>query len=322
MSKPSPKSQGAHSKELDPGALNFEKAALFFVPLSIILVRGSLICILQKGFQYGVDFAGGTEVQVQFNQSIETSRLRKFTDDMGFPSAFLQAFEKGDEFLIRLEPIKASTEKEANRLLTETIQKITNGLSAAFTTEAPAVRRIDTVGPQVGAELKRNGILATFYSLLMILIYVGLRFDYKYAPGAVFCLFHDALVILGVYSVFGFEMNVQIMAAVLTIIGYSMNDTIVVFDRIRENEKVYRGQAFRWICNRSMNDVFKRTLLTSITTSFSVAVMYFLAGGVIKDFALTMGIGIVVGTYSSIYVATPLTILIDMLEHKKKPVPA
>lgn len=305
------------TKEESAGRFDFMGLAKIFVPISLAIVIGSLLFIAVKGFEYGVDFAGGTEMQVKFAQPVEASQVRKFMGDLGYEDASIQAFEKGNEYLIRIDPVEASTEKEANQALTVTIQKVNEGLKSFFTKEEPTVERVDTVGPQVGAELKRNGILAAFYSLLMILIYIGLRFDYKYAPGAVFCLFHDALTILGIYAVLRWEMNVQIMAAVLTIIGYSLNDTIVVFDRIRENEKLYRDKTFSWVCNRSMNDVLARTILTSLTTFLSVIIMYLFAGGVIKDFALTMAIGIIVGSYSTIYVATPLVIWADRLEKLK-----
>ncbi|MBX7231908.1 MAG: protein translocase subunit SecF [Bdellovibrionales bacterium] len=303
-----------------PGKIDFMKMAKFFVPFSILGTLLSFVLIFSKDFKYGVDFSGGTEIQVLFKKPVEGGRVRKFMSDVGHENASIQAFEKGNEYLVRIEPIKASSEKQANLLLNESIKKITDGFNTSFHEEGISIERVDTVGPQVGSELKRNGILAAFYSLLMILIYIGLRFDYKYAPGAVFCLFHDALMILGVYALFQWEMNVQIMAAILTIIGYSLNDTIVVFDRIRENEKLYHGESFRWICNRSMNDVFVRSLLTSLTTFISVVVMWLLAGGVIKDFALTMAIGIIFGTYSSIYVATPLVIFVDNLEKNKSKV--
>jgi preprotein translocase subunit SecF len=304
----------------ESGRFDFIGLAKFFVPLSIGAVLFSLIYILAKDFNYGVDFAGGTEVQVQFGQPLDTSRVRKFMSELGYGNASIQSFETGNEFLIRLDPVKAANEREANTILNETIAKIKDGLTSTFQSEQPNIRRVDTVGPQVGSELKRNGVLAGFYSLLLILIYIGLRFDYKFAPGAVFCLFHDSIVILGVFAVSRWEMNVQIMAAVLTIIGYSLNDTIVVFDRIRENEKLYRDQSFRWVCNRSMNDVLARTILTSMTTFISVIIMWAFAGGVIKDFALTMAIGIIVGSYSTIYVATPLVILADKLEKSRNKV--
>jgi preprotein translocase subunit SecF len=310
--------QKPQAKTKDYGQWDFIGMSKIFVPLSIFAVLFSVGYILVKEFNYGVDFAGGTEVQVQFNQTMDTGKVRAFMSDLGYGNASIQSIDTGNEFLIRLDPVKAGSEKEANQLLQATIEKIKAGLGETFQTEGAAIRRVDTVGPQVGTELKRNGILAAFYALLMILIYVGLRFDYKFAPGAVFCLFHDSILILGLYSLFRWEMNVQTMAAVLTIIGYSLNDTIVVFDRIRENEELYRDKSFTWICNRSMNDVIARTILTSLTTFVSVMVMWAFAGGVIKDFALTMAIGIVIGSYSTIYVATPLVILMDNIEKSKK----
>ncbi|MGE0763045.1 MAG: protein translocase subunit SecF [Bdellovibrionales bacterium] len=302
----------------DPGKINFNGLAKIFVPLSAFLVIASLVAIFTIEFQYGVEFAGGTEVQVQFQQPLPAEKLRSFMNDLGYQNASIQSFEKGNEFLIRIDPVHGATEKETNAALQDTIKKLTEGLSKSFSGEQPSIQRVDTVGPQVGSELKRNGILAAFYSLLMILVYIGLRFDYKYAPGAVFCLFHDSILILGLYSIFRWEMNVQIMAAVLTIIGYSMNDTIVVFDRIRENEKLYRDKSFAWVSNRSMNDVLTRTILTSLTTFFSVVIMWALAGGVIRDFAMTMAIGIIIGSYSTIFVATPLVIWFDKLERSKQ----
>ena len=184
--------------------------------------------------------------------------------------------------------------------------KIKNRFSGA------QIRRIDSVGPQIGNELKRKGILAICYSLLLILIYLGLRFDYKYAPSAVFCLFHDSILTMAIFSLLGKEVNVQTLASVLAIIGYSLNDTIVTFDRIRENTALFfKKESFKEICNRSLNDVFSRTLLTSITTLLAVSAMWFLTSGVIKDFAFTLGIGVVIGTYSSIYVAAPLVVFLN-----------
>lgn len=310
--------QKPHSKGKDFGRFDFNGLSKIFVPLSVLAVIFSLVLIFAKEFNYGVDFAGGTEVQVQFNQTVETGKVRSFMSDLGYGNASIQSMDTGNEFLIRLEPVKAINEKEANLQLQATIEKITGALAESFKDQGASIRRVDTVGPQVGSELKRNGVLAAFYALLMILIYVGLRFDYKFAPGAVFCLFHDSILILGIYALFRWEMNVQTMAAVLTIIGYSLNDTIVVFDRIRENTELYRDKSFSWVCNRSMNDVLARTILTSLTTFVSVMVMWAFAGGVIKDFALTMAIGIVIGSYSTIFVATPLVILVDNIEKSKK----
>lgn len=299
----------------DFGRFDFLKISVPLAIMTVILVIAALADIFIQGFNYGVDFAGGTEIQVQFGEKVPAAKVREFTSEMGYPNASVQSIGDENEFLIRIETLEGATDKETNAALNETIQKLTSGLASFFQSESPSVRRVDTVGPQVGSELKKNGVLAAFYALLLILIYIGLRFDYQFAPGAVFCLFHDAIITLGIYSIFNLEVTVQTMAAVLTIIGYSLNDTIVIFDRIRENATVYRGKDFRWLANRSMNDCLSRTLLTSITTFLTVFVMYWIAGGVIADFALTMMIGIVLGTYSTMYVAVPLVIFFDKLQN-------
>ena len=212
-----------------------------------------------------------------------------------------RGFSKGGEreFLIRAE---AGNDERENNIKLQTLQ---TALQKAF----PGFRilRLDSIGPQIGQELRQKGILAVFYSLLMILIYLGIRFDSRYAPAAVFCLFHDAILTLSVFSLFRLEVTVQTLAAVLAIIGYSLNDTIVTFDRIRENQTLLAGkQSFFHICNQSLNDVLSRTLLTSITTLMAAGAMYVFADGAIKDFAFTLALGIVIGTWSSLFTATPL----------------
>lgn len=305
--------QVQEKKKSDEGVrFDFLSKSSLFGVVSVVLVVASLLVIFSRGFNYGIDFSGGTEIQVKFDSSVTADRLRGFTEENGYSKAMVQSFgDGGHEFLIRLSSLQGKTEKETNEMINAMIHKITNGLNTTFTTEKPNIRRVDSVGPQIGSELKRNGLLSAFYALLIILIYVGLRFDYKYAPGAVICLFHDAIITMGIFSLFGREVNVQTMAAILTIIGYSLNDTIINYDRIRENITLYRDSDLRYIINRSVNDVLSRTILTSFTTILAVAAMYFLAGGVIQDFAFTLGIGIIVGTYSSIYVANPLVLMMD-----------
>jgi preprotein translocase subunit SecF len=188
------------------------------------------------------------------------------------------------------------------------------GLEKSFSDKGLEVRRVDSVGPAIGAELKRNGILAALYSFLVILIYVAVRFDYKYAPGAVLCLVHDSLFTLGIFSLIGKEVNTQIMAAVLTLIGYSLNDTIVTFDRIRETAPKNRDKSLKYIINRAINDMLGRTILTAGTTLLACTALYIAAGGVIEDIAFTLIIGILIGTYSSIYVAAPLILVMDKVQ--------
>jgi preprotein translocase subunit SecF len=302
------------TKDEKPGKYDFLGIAKYITAASIVLTLSSLVIIFTKGFVYGVDFAGGTEIQVQFQKPVDAQHVRQFTADEGFPNASVQAYGTESEYLIRLETAKGKDDKETGRIMRATIEKITKGLEEKFKDQGATIRKVDTVGPQVGKELKKNGMLAGFYSLLLILIYVGIRFDYKFAPGAVFCLFHDAIITLGVYSLFDWEITTQTMAAVLTIIGYSLNDTIVIFDRIRENTGIYRGKNFAWLANKSINDCLSRTVLTYIFTFVTVFAMYFLAGGVIQDFARTMIIGMCLGVYSTIYVATPLVLALDKLQ--------
>lgn len=296
----------------DPGRFAFMKVAPFLSLTSLVLVVLSCGIILSHGLKYGIDFAGGTEVQVQFPNTPPIAEIRSFLEGV-VGSVVVQTLGENNEVLIRMQMAEGATEKEVNEKNNERIQAVTTGLTKQFSLGGDSIRRVDAVGPQVGAELKTKGLLAIVYSLIMILIYVGLRFDFRYAPGAVICLFHDAIITLAIFSVLDKEVNVQILAAVLTIIGYSLNDTIINFDRIRENEHVFKGKDLTFIINRSVNDVLSRTVLTSLTTLLAVVALFWFAGGVIEDIAFAMGIGVVVGTYSSIYVASPLVILTEKL---------
>lgn len=275
--------------------INFLKLTPFFLILSSLLVIISFFIINKKGFNYGVDFAGGTEIQIQFKNSVKDLEVRNFLATQKLKNFNVQSFNENNEFLIRLDSL--SDQK---------LKLLSKNFKSYFKSKGFLLRRVDSVGPQIGSELKKKGLLALIYSLLIILIYVGLRFDYEYAPGAVICLFHDTIITLGIFALLQREVNLQTLAAVLTIIGYSLNDTIVTFDRIRENLSLYRDKLFPWVVNRSLNDVLSRTILTSVTTGLAVCAMYFWADGVIRDFAFTLGIGIIVGTYSSIYIASPL----------------
>ena len=297
---------------------DFMGIAKYITAASMLVVVASLVLIFTKGLNYGVDFSGGVEMQIQFEKAVDAGAVRKFMADSGYADANVQAYGKDNEFLIRLEMPKAADEDTANTLLNQMIDKLKAGLTATFANQGAAVRRVDTVGPQVGAELRKNGVLAGFYCMFLILIYVGLRFDYRYSPAAVFCLFHDALITIGIYSLFNWEVTTQTMAAVLTIMGYSMNDTIVIFDRIRENQPNYRGKPLSWIANLSINETLSRTILTYFTTSLTVLSMYFFTEGVIKDFSLAMIIGMLLGIFSTVFIATPLMLFADHLYEMRK----
>ena len=304
------------AQQLDRGSIDFVGKAVLFGFISVGLVVASFVVIFTKGLNYGIDFAGGTEVQVKFAQTVHADELRKFTDSLKLNNAQVQGFGDSNEFLIRYQSPEGKTDKETNVKIKETMELVTSGIKKEFAAAGPEIRRVDSVGPQVGDELKRNAILALFYSLFIILIYVALRFDYKYAPGAVFCLFHDAIIVVGIFALLGEEINVQIMAAILTLIGYSLNDTIVNYDRIRENIQLYPDQDLGLIINRSINEVLHRTILTVVTVAIAVLSLYLWGGGVIKEIAFALGIGLFFGTYSSIYVAAPIILVGEKL---KKP---
>lgn len=305
------------ARESDFGRFDFVKLAPLMGGISLLLMIASAFFILGKpGLNYGIDFAGGTEMQVKFDKPVDVGQLRDAVEktDVGNPS--VQSFGSDNEFLIRLETPNAETEKQANDMIVANVGKIREALKTQFGLTDEGVRRIDTVGPAVGSQLKTNGALAAFYSFLVILIYVALRFDYKYAPGAVICLVHDALLTMGLFAVLGREFNVQIMAAILTLIGYSLNDTIVTFDRIRETAPLNRDMSMKFIINKAINDMLGRTILTAATTMVACIALYLFGGGVIAEIAFTLIIGIIVGAYSSIYVAAPLILVMEKL---KKP---
>ncbi len=305
-------------KEESWGRYDFLGVAKYITAASVVLVLLSLVIIATRGLNYGVDFSGGIEVQAQFNNTVDAGHVRKFMSDLGFPHANVQSLGDKNEYLIHVESISGKSETETNQYVQDTIAKVKAGLDTRFKNEGAVIRKVDTVGPQVGAELRRNGILAAFYCLLLILIFVGLRFDYRYAPGAVFCLFHDAIITVAIYSLFDWEFTTQTMAAILTIIGYSLNDTIVIFDRIRENQAAFRDKDLYWVSNRSINETLSRTILTYLITYMTVASMFFFADGVIRDFAIAMMIGMFLGAYSTVYVATPLMLLLDRYQKWKK----
>lgn len=302
----------------DWGRFDFLGPAKIITILSIGLTILALGILAGKGLTYGVDFSGGIEMQVQFKEPVEPGLVREFMAKEGFPKASVQGFGQNKEYLLYIESLRDASDEKVNQFIKETVEKVKAGFARDFSAQGAELRQVSTVGPQVGAELKRNGILAGFYCLLLILVYVGLRFDYRYAPGAVFCLFHDAIITLGVYSLLDWEFNVQTMAAVLTIIGYSLNDTIVIFDRIRENIAIHRDKDLYWISNRSINETLSRTILTYLLTFMTVLSMFIFADGAIRDFARTMLVGMFLGVYSTVYVATPLMLVADRYQKWKR----
>lgn len=307
------------SKKFDSGKIDFVGKTKFFVIVSTVLVLGSLALIGFGRLNMGIDFTGGTEIQVKFAQPLGNDKKLQEIVTQTLNGAVVQSFDGSSEFVIRFQNADGVPEEELGKIQQERVVAIKSAITTSFAAEGPEFRRVDSVGPQVGDQMKRNAVLALFYALVVILIYVGLRFDYEYAPGAVLCLFHDAIITVGVFALIGREINVQMVAAVLTIIGYSINDTIVVYDRIREvAAESDRDVPLMKIINKATNDMLSRTIILSFTTFISCFALYMIAGGTISDFALAMLVGIVVGVYSSIYVAAPSIVLFREVWGAKK----
>ena len=268
------------------------------ISLALIVV-GMMSLLVRGGPKLSIDFTGGTLAQLQFDGAIETGEVRERLLAAGFSRPTIQRFGADNELLVRL-PVSETGENYRQRL-----QVALSGLDFE-------IRRLESVGPKIGGELRGKAVQSVLFALLGILIYISLRFDRYYAMGAVVALAHDVLITLGVFSLLGMEIDLAIVAAFLTIVGYSLNDTIVVFDRIRENVKAYRKDDFFATVNRSVNETLNRTIITSLTTFAVVFVLYIMGGEVIKYFAFALIIGVVVGTYSSIYVASPLMAALEI----------
>ncbi len=294
---------------------DFLSSSFYVTPFSLFLVLVALVWILWNGFNYGIDFAGGNEIQIRFQQAPSVELIRSYVSKKGFVKPSVQAIgDENNEFLILIDN---SSQTESSNI--SAVESLVASLKKDFADKGIEIRRMDSIGPQIGSELRKKGLLAILYSLLMILIYLSIRFDYKFAPAAVICLFHDTVLTMWIFTFFNLVVSVQTLAALLAIIGYSLNDTIVTFDRIRENMEYFgKKESFFKLCNRSINDVLSRTLLTSLTTIMAVGTMWFYTDGVIKDFSFTLGIGVIIGTYSSIYIATPLVILMEHFKKERK----
>lgn len=277
---------------------------------SAVLVVVSLFALFTK-MQYGVDFRGGAEVQVKFAQSISPDLLRSSLKDAGY-AVTVQSI--GDPSLNEYI-LKVPSESEDLNALTE---QVSSTLSSTFSSKGLEIRKVDIVGPKAGAQLRLSGFQAMLYALLAIMIYIALRFDFKYSPGAIFALFHDVSIILGVFAFTGTEFTLQTVAALLAVIGYSVNDTVIVYDRVREHEQKFPGRSLKEHINNAVNETLSRTVLTSGTTLFVSLTMYFFGGLAIQDFFLAISLGVIVGTYSSIFVAAPVTLLFAKLGNGKK----
>ncbi len=267
----------------------------FFVVSGILVVLSVLSVVLHGGFNYGVDFTGGTLLQVRFDQPVATDAVRSAMDAIGESGASIQQDDAGD-FLIRVRAKELTGGAE-----TFSVQA-RRQLETAFPENEFEILREETVGPRISKELQGKVLLAVLIGIIGILMYVSFRFDFRFGLGAVMALVHDAVITLGLVSMFNKEVTITLIAAILTVIGYSVNDSIVVSDRIREDLKKMRKASFATVVNTANNQVLNRTVVTSITTLFVTLAILILGAATIKDFAFVMTIGIVVGTYSSIFV--------------------
>ncbi len=276
--------------------------------VSGLLVLGSLTLLLVKGLNYGVDFRGGAEIQVKLEKSINLGSVRDALQNNGFSASSVQSIgqKSENEFLIKLP----ASEDNINAVT----DKLTHFLVTDFGKENVEIRKTDIVGPKAGEQLRVSGFQAMLYALIGIMIYIGLRFDFKYSPGAITALFHDVIIILGIFAITGSEFSLQIVGALLAVIGYSVNDTVVVYDRVREHEEKGTSPELKRNINLALNQTLSRTILTSCTTLFVSLAMYFWGGGIIHDFFFAISLGVIIGTYSSIFVAAPITLMFDKFQ--------
>lgn len=291
--------------------MNFVSKFPIAVVVSLALVLGSVALFFSKGLNYGVDFRGGAEIQVGFQKSLELKDLRTALEANKFDSSTVQRIgdESDNEFLIKV----AADEENLNKVT----DSITGMLQENFKDLGAEILKTDIVGPKAGEQLRISGFQAMAWALLMIMIYIALRFDYKYSPGAIVALTHDVVIIIGIFVLMNKEFSLQIVGALLAVIGYSVNDTVVVYDRVREQEDHMVGMPLRDQINAALNQTLSRTILTSLTTLMVAAVMYFMGGGIIQDFFFAICIGVIVGTYSSIFVAAPTILFLDKFSGKK-----
>ena len=266
--------------------------------LSITLIVAGIASLIMKGGPLlSIDFTGGTVAQVKFEIPVELGQLRETLSDYGFEGAEIVEFGSPDEVLIKTQFSGSSSEIS---------EQLTLALGKTFT-----LRRVESVGPKIGKELQNDALKAIGLALLLILIYITFRFDRYYALGSVMALIHDVLITLGVFSLLDYEINLTIIAAFLTIVGYSLNDTIVVFDRIRENIPKYLKKTLNDVVNLSLNETLNRTVITSLTTMMVVVILFVWGGKVINLFAFALIVGIFIGTYSSLFVASPVMVFFE-----------
>jgi preprotein translocase subunit SecF len=273
--------------------------------LSVALIVATVVLYFTKGLNYGVDFRGGVEIQVKFKEKVSLGDLRSLLSEKKVAMSQLQSIgdEDQNEFLLKLETDKG----DLNAISTQ----VSSVFSEKFGAENFEILKNDIVGPKAGAQLRVSAFQALFWAILAIMVYLALRFDYKFAPGAIAALIHDVVIILGAFILTQKEFSLQIVAALLAIIGYSVNDTVVIYDRVREIESANPTMGSFAIMNRALNETMSRTIITSLTVLGVSLVMLFMGGSVIHDFFFAMTIGVILGVYSTIFIAVPMTVFTE-----------
>jgi preprotein translocase subunit SecF len=263
---------------------------------SLILFVISLICIVFKGLNYGIDFKGGTLMELR-STNTNASAIRSVLNNMDLGDVNVKKFGQDGDYLIKVE----QKENDGNKIIPQIKKNLSNNLNTEIN-----FRRVENVGPKVSKELLQSGIIAISLSLAAMLFYIWIRFEWQFSIGSIIALFHDVIITLGIFSILSLEINLSIIAAVLTIVGYSMNDTVVIYDRIRENLNKYNRLNISEIANLSINDTLARTIITSATTLLALLSIFILGGEILRGFSFAMILGVLIGTYSSIFVASPM----------------
>ena len=277
----------------------FNKFYKSFNILSGILIIASLVFLVFKGLNFGVDFKGGTLIELRTDKSsANITKIRDSFNQMNLGDVSVKNFGNETDFVVKFEKQNSNDPQFIEEIKT----KLSNSIGTVD------FRRVENVGPKVSAELLRSGVIAIALSLAAMLLYIWIRFEWQFSLGAILALFHDVIITLGVFSVFSLEINLSIVAAVLTIVGYSMNDTVVIFDRVRENLRKYSDIKIFELTNISINETLSRTIITSVTTLLALLSIFIFGGEILKGFSLAMILGVIFGTYSSIYIANPVLV--------------
>jgi len=290
---------------------NFMGKRKLAMGLSTLLIVLSIASLFGRGLNLGLDFSGGSLIEVGYQQSVDTESVRNTLTKAGYAEAIVTHFGSAKEVLIKVAPREGLTNADLSSDILRALRIADSSVD---------MRRVEFVGPQIGEELREDGGMAMLFAIIGILIYVALRFEYRFALGSVAALLHDVLITIGVFSVFQLEFDLTVLAAVLAVIGYSLNDTIVVFDRIRENFRRARKASSEEVINQSLNQTLSRTLMTSVTTMLVLLALFFLGGALIHGFATALIVGVVIGTYSSIYVASSMVLSMGVSKADLMPV--